>query len=236
MLLGLASYFGFGTPEERRQSIFALQTCSTVVLDISAIATIRMIGSEDLLFVAKRFHFQMSEGTFNELQETLIDDLFSGSTSGTIAYHEGVSSFIEETAEQKAALWLKDQEFLDRLKLVVEIVPVMELSALEPVKREPLEKVCGSYGAETALLAFRPNTVLWTDDLIQAELAKAEFGVKRAWTEVIAEQTMLVGQITDAERQRIVASLSGPIAGFVPRRHTDPGEESPSFSSSAPGL
>ena len=175
-----------------------------------------MIGSEDLLFVAKRFHFQMSEGTFNELQETLIDDLFSGSTSGTIAYHEGVSSFIEETAEQKAARRLKDQEFLDRLKLVVEIVPVMELSALEPVKREPLEKVCGSYGAETALLAFRPNTVLWTDDLIQAELAKAEFGVKRAWTEVIAEQTMLVGQITDAERQRIVASLSGPIAVSCP--------------------
>jgi hypothetical protein len=80
----------FGTPEERRQSIFALQTCNVVVLDISAVATIRMIGCEDLLFEAKRFRFQMSEGTFNELQETLIDDLFSGSTSGTIGYHDGV--------------------------------------------------------------------------------------------------------------------------------------------------
>jgi hypothetical protein len=50
---------------------------------------------------------------------------------------------------------------------------------------------------------------LWTDDLIQAELAKTEFGVKRAWTEIIADQTMLAGQITDAERQRIVASLVG---------------------------
>jgi hypothetical protein len=50
---------------------------------------------------------------------------------------------------------------------------------------------------------------LWTDDLIQAELAKTEFGVKRAWTEIIAEQAMLAGQITDAVRQRIVASLIG---------------------------
>jgi tetratricopeptide (TPR) repeat protein len=199
----------FGTPEERRQSIFALQTCNVVVLDISAVATIRMIGCEDVLFEAKRFRFQMSEGTFNELQETLIDDLFSGSTSGTIGYHDGVSSFTEETAEQKAARRLTDQQFLDRLKAVVEIVPVMDLAALEPAKREPLEEVCGSYGAETMLLASRPDNVLWTDDLIQAEFAKIEFGVKRAWTELIAEQTMLAGQITDAERQRIVASLAG---------------------------
>ena len=199
----------FGTPEERRQSIFALQTCNVVVLDISAVATIRMIGCEDVLFEAKRFRFQMSEGTFNELQETLIDDLFFGSTSGTIGYHDGVSSFTEETAEQKAARRLTDQQFLDRLKAVVEIVPVMELAALEPAKREPLEEVCGSYGAETMLLASRPDNVLWTDDLIQAEFAKTEFGVNRAWTEIIAEQTMLAGQITDAERQRIVASLVG---------------------------
>jgi hypothetical protein len=199
----------FGTPDERHQSIFALQTCNVVVLDISAIATIRMIGCEDLLFETKRFRFQMSEGTFNELQETLIDDLFSGSTSGTITYHDGISSFIEETAEQKATGRLKDQQFLDRLKVVVEIVPVMELAALEPAKREPLEEICGSYGAETMLLASRPDSVLWTDDLIQAELAKTEFGVKRAWTEVIAEQTMLAGEISDAERRRIVASLIG---------------------------
>lgn len=128
--------------------------------------------------------FEMSEGTFNELQETLIDDLFSGSTSGTIGYHDGVSSFTEETVEQKAAQRLKDQQFLDRLKAVVEIVLVMELAALQPAKREPLEEVCGSYGAETMLLASHPESASWTDDLIQAELAKTEFGVKRAWTEI----------------------------------------------------
>ena len=198
-----------GTPEERRQATFALQTAVVVVVDISAIATIRLIGIENLLLEARRFRFQMSEGTFNELQETLVGDLFSGSTSGTIHHREGVASFTEETADQKSGRRVKDQEFLDRLKAAVEVVPVLELSALDPVKREPLEKMFGQYGAEAMILATNPESVLWTDDLIQAELAKNEFGVKRVWTELVAEQTALAGLITEAEKERVVASLIG---------------------------
>jgi len=206
---GQAVKCAFGTPEERGQSIFALQTCNIVVVDISVVATIRMIGCEGLLLDAKRFQFQMSEGTFDELQETLIGDLFSGSTSGTVSYRDGVASFTEETADQKAARRLEDEGFLERLRSVVQIVPVMELAALDPAKREPLEKMFGQYGTEAMLLASRPDSVLWTDDLIQAELAKSEFGVKRTWTEIVAERTAVAGQIADAERQRIVASLIG---------------------------
>jgi tetratricopeptide (TPR) repeat protein len=198
-----------GTPEERRQATFAIQTAVVVVVDISAIATIRLIGIENLLLEARRFRFQMSEGTFNELQETLVGDLFSGSTSGTIHHREGVASFTEETADQKSRRRVKDQEFLDRLEAAVEVVPVLELSALDPVKREPLEKMFGQYGAEAMILATNPESVLWTDDLIQAELAKNEFGVKRVWTELVAEQTALAGLITEAEKERVVASLIG---------------------------
>ena len=70
-----------GTSEERRQGVFALQTAAVVVVDITAVATVRLIGIENLILEGKRFRFQMSEGTFNELQETLVGDLFSGSTS-----------------------------------------------------------------------------------------------------------------------------------------------------------
>jgi hypothetical protein len=189
-----------GTPDERRQGTFALQTAVVVVVDISAVATVRLIGIENLLLDVKRFRFQMSEGTFNELQETLVGDLFSGSTSGTIQYRDGVTSMTEETIEQKSELRSKDQGFLERLKAVVEIVPVMELSAVEPAKREPLEEMFGQYGAETMVLAANPASVLWTDDLVQAEMAKNEFGVKRTWTELVAEQTAIAGQITYAER------------------------------------
>jgi tetratricopeptide (TPR) repeat protein len=198
-----------GTPEERFQGSFALQTASHVVVDITAIATIRLIGIENLLLGNKRFHFQMSEGTFNELQDTLIGDFFSGAASATINHRDGIPSFTEQTAEQKAVRRTNDQEFLEKLKDAVEIVSVVELSAIEPSRREPLEEMFGQYGAESMLLATNPDTVLWTDDLIQAEIAKSEFGVKRTWTELVAEQTVLAGELPSGEGERAVASLVG---------------------------
>jgi tetratricopeptide (TPR) repeat protein len=198
-----------GTPEERMQGTFALQTASHVVVDITAVATVRLIGIENLLLSNKRFHFQMTEGTFNELQETLIGDLFAGATSATIYHRDGVASITEQTAEQKAERRTTDQEFLDKLKIAIEIVPVIRLSTIEPSKREPLEEMFGQYGAETMLLATNPDTVLWTDDLIQGELAKSEFGVKRTWTELVAEQSVLAGDLAAGEKERVVASLIG---------------------------
>jgi len=198
-----------GTEEERRQGTFALQTAEVVVVDISAVATIRLIGIESILLDAKRFRFRMSEGTFSELQETLVGDLFSGSPSGTISHREGVFSMTEETADAKSERRTRDQAFLDRLRDVVEIVPVIELSAVDPAKRDPLEEMFGQYGVETMVLASRADSVLWTDDLIQAEVAKNEFGARRAWTQLMAEQTALAGQIADAEKERVIASLIG---------------------------
>lgn len=198
-----------GTPEERAQSTFALRTASHVVVDITAVATVRLLGMEKLLFDNKRFHFQMTEGTFNELQDTLIGDLFSGATSATLSHRNGVASMTEETAEQKAIRRAKDEEFLDKLKAVVEIVPVIELSTMEPEKREPFEKMFGQYGSESMLLARSTDSVLWTDDLIQAEIVKNEFGVKRTWTELVAEQSAIAGQLSAEERERVVASLIG---------------------------
>jgi transcription elongation GreA/GreB family factor len=198
-----------GTPDERAQSTFALQTATNVVVDITAVATVRLVGIEKLLLDNKRFHFQMSEGTFNELQDTLIGDLFSGATSATLRHRNGVASMTEETAEQKAVWRARDEEFLDKLKAVVEIVPVIELSTMEPSKREPFEKMFGQYGSESMLLARNTDAVLWTDDLIQAEIAKNEFGIKRTWSELVAEQSAISGALSSDERERVVASLIG---------------------------
>jgi hypothetical protein len=198
-----------GAEDERREATFALQTAEAVVVDLSAIATIRLIGTESLLFEATRFRFKISEGTFNELQDTLLGELLSGSPSGTIQHRDGVTSITEESAEERLERRNRDQAFLDRLRSAVEVVPVIELSAVDPDKRRPLEEMFGQYGAETLILAANPEHVSWTDDLIQADLARQEFGVKRAWTQLIAEQTTLAGQMTEAERARAVASLVG---------------------------
>jgi hypothetical protein len=162
-----------------------------------------------LLLNPQRLRFRMTEGTFNELQETLLGDLFSTGTSATISYNHGVPSFVEQTADQKAERRSQEQAFLDRLKASVEIVSAMKLSAVEPERREPLEQMFGQYGAETMILATEPDSVLWTDDLIQGQLAKNEFGVKRAWTEVLVELATASGELSRDERDRAMADLIG---------------------------
>jgi hypothetical protein len=64
----------------------------------------------------------------------------------------------------------------------------------------------GQYGAETMALAAEPDSVLWTDDLIQGQLAKNEFGVKRAWTEVLVELATASGDLSKNERDRVISS------------------------------
>jgi tetratricopeptide (TPR) repeat protein len=199
----------FGTQEERTEAEFAVKTASIVVVDITAVATIRLLNLEKFLFNPRKLRFRMTEGAFNELQETLLGDLFSSGTSATISYNHGVPSFVEQTAEQKAERRIQEQAFLDRLKASVEIVPTMQLSAVEPDRREPLEQMFGQYGAETMMLAAEPDSVLWTDDLIQGQLAKNEFGVKRVWTEVLVELAAASGEISKDERDRVMASLIG---------------------------
>ena len=43
----------------------------------------------------------------------------------------------------------------------------------------------GQYGAETILLSAVPGAVLWTDDHVQAMLARSEYGVARVWTQFV---------------------------------------------------
>ncbi len=199
----------FGTSEERSEADFAVQTASSIVVDITAVATIRLLNLEDFLLSPQRFRFRMTEGTFNELQETLLGDLFSAGTSATISYKHGVPSFVEQTAQEKAERRTREQAFLDRLKASVDIVSTMQLSTIGPERREPLEQMFGQYGAETMMLAAEPDTVLWTDDLIQGQLAKNEFGVKRAWTEVLVELATASGEVPKDERDRVIAGLIG---------------------------
>ena len=53
------------------------------------------------------------------------------------------------------------------------------MAAVEPSKRDTLEKALGQYGAEAVAIASDPGYVLWTDDVVEGLFAVGEFGVKR---------------------------------------------------------
>ena len=55
-----------------------------------------------------------------------------------------------------------------------------------------------------------PGHVLWTDDMILADLAKTEFGVRRVWTEAALQARAQAGNLDPAE----LATASTKLAGW----------------------
>jgi transcription elongation GreA/GreB family factor len=181
----------FGTSEERNGALEALQTAKSVIVDITAIATLRLLGLEKALLTTK-LNFVMSERTWVVLQEMISEARLFTAPGGTIFYKGGKHILYEETASDKEQRLKQDEEFVGLLEKTTERRSAPELAALEPERRTALEKVFGGYGAESLVLSSDPDCVLWTDDLIQAQTAAQEFGSRRVWTQ------LLLGVLTDA--------------------------------------
>jgi hypothetical protein len=196
-----------GSAEERATAISALQTAQAVVVDLTAIATLRLLDLEKILST-KRFRFVMTEGTWHELQELFLERIPSG-PGGYLEYRDGAHSMHEETMGVKQERRRNNEALLQQIKSNFKVVPVLELAALEPSKREVLVELLGQYGAETVVLASNPDYVLWTDDLIQAQIAAKEYGVRRAWTQLTINDLADAGLLTNKEKDKAAAQLVG---------------------------
>jgi hypothetical protein len=83
------------------------------------------------------------------------------------------------------------------------------LASVEETQRETLIKFLGEYGTEAVIIAMEPDTVLWTDDLTQGDLATSMFGVRRVWSLAFLE-FCLRRKLVSAERYaESVAKLVG---------------------------
>ena len=62
------------------------------------------------------------------------------------------------------------------------------LADVQNKKRRHLIELFGQATAECVAIAMKTRAVLWTDDYAVAEIARNELGVRRVWTQTIAEQ------------------------------------------------
>lgn len=196
----------FGTAEERDHSARALQAAKGVVVDLTALATLRLLGLEKVLESTK-FHFIVSERTWVTLQEMLFNARIFSGTSGALLFKDGKHVYSERSAEEKAQQNKRDADFISFLERVVQVKSAPGLAALEPDKREAFEKFFGNYGAESIVLASDPELVLWTDDLVQAQTAQQEFGCRRVWTQLVLGALADAGLITIDEYSDASARL-----------------------------
>jgi tetratricopeptide (TPR) repeat protein len=200
-----------GNSEERIQAVQALQTAKAIVVDISSLATLRLLHQEKILS-STRFHFIMSERTWVTFHEMLSESRLSAPT-GTLYYKDGKHFMYEESDEDRQRRHRQDEDFVHFLEKTTERRNGLGLAALQPEKRQVLEKFFGTYGAESMLLASDPDYVLWTDDLIQGQVAAQEFGSRRVWTQLVLGSLTDAGLLNSEEYSEASARLIG--AEFV---------------------
>ncbi len=189
-------------------ALATLETQSTVVLDLTALATLRLLGITRQVLSSTAFRFILSPATFTELQQLRAQSRFSAA-HGTMYYEKGQHYITqitgEESEKQKAAF----EEWMECIERNANVVPVPQLAALMPERREQLEGVLGRYGLESALLSLSPGYIWWTDDFGAGEVAKTELGAEHVWTQAILEHLANLGLIDRGVVDEAYAKLVG---------------------------
>lgn len=174
-----------GSVEEREQAAKALRSCNTLVLDMSAIASLFLLDRLDIL-ENWSIDLVVSQSTVNELRLMIAnEEQVHSKESGRLVKTEAGFAAVENTTEQKEADIRRLRHLVEVLEVNCKVKSCEALAAMEPEKRERIVNCFGRYGAEALLLAAVPGGVLWTDDLAQARLARSEHGVSRVWTQFV---------------------------------------------------
>lgn len=174
-----------GSGEEHDHAAKALRACNTLVLDVSAIASLFLLDRLDIL-ENWPIDLVVSRNTVNELRQMIANEVqvHSGASEQLVKTKTGYA-FVERTAEQKEAYVGKLRHLVEVLETTCKVESCEALATMEPEKRETLVNCFGQYGAEAVLLAAGPGGVLWTDDFVQAALARGEYGASRVWTQLV---------------------------------------------------
>ena len=174
-----------GSVEEREQAAKALRSCNTLVLDMSAIASLFLLDRLDIL-ENWSIDLVVSTNTVNELRQMIAnEERVHSKESGRLVNTEAGLAAVESTADQKEAYIRRLRHLVEVLEANCKVKSCEALAAMEPEKREIIVNFFGRYGAEALLLAAVPGGVLWTDDLAQAGIARSEHGVSRVWTQFV---------------------------------------------------
>jgi len=196
------------TTDGLASAMAALGTKSTVVLDLVALTTLRLLLITRQVLTSGVLRFVVTAATYTELQELRAKARFS-TPHGSMYYEGGQHYMTETTAEQSEREKAAFEEWMECVESNTTVVSVPEVAALDPERRKSLEKMFGSEGLEAAVAALVPGRILWTDDLVFAEVARTELGVERVWTQAVIEHLATRGLVDREVAEEAYAKLVG---------------------------
>lgn len=186
----------------------SLGTKSTIVLDLVSLATLRLLGITRQVLTSGATRFVVTPAMIMELQHFRGQSRFA-TAHGTMHFDDGqhfMTATTQEQLDNRKALF---EEWMQCVEKNVTVLPVPELAAFDTDRRETLEKLLGREGLESAILSLRPGSILWTDDLAVAEIAKSELGTERVWTQAAIESLVNRGLIDRSTADECHAKLLG---------------------------
>ncbi len=173
-----------GSQEEMDHAPVDLSTANTIVVDESALATLFILGQEELL-KSIPVPLVVSEGTLQAIKD--LDALRSDpeTPGGVLARCGDHYEHIETTPEVKADEKARLESLLETIRGTCRIEGGTGLAGLDKETRDKLVAVAGRPAAESMQLAVSRGRILWTEDLRLADLAKGVSGTKRIWTQAV---------------------------------------------------
>lgn len=173
----------YGNRVERDNALRSIGISATVVLDLSAIAT---LANLDLLDALKSWpvRFGISPATLQELRNIV---QMSGTLepAGRLGKSESGYFFHEESKEQIDGRKDFYKSALIGVEALCDVLPCYQVASLEASRKEQLEKLVGLHGLESIILGSETGHLLWSDDQIVRLLGEHEFGTKGCWSQVV---------------------------------------------------
>lgn len=197
-----------GTSDEYQRASAALAGASSIILDLSAIGTLRLLELTKIL-KSKIYNFAMSDDTALELDEMLGPEMTESSDRGILAFEDGQYRMYRESAEENERRQKRDEEFLREFHEDVSTVSPTQMASWSPEERKSLSDYVGLYGAEAIALTKQDNAVLWTDDVIQSQLGAGMFGTVGVWTQCVLARFADTGELSREEYVIATAKLVG---------------------------
>ena len=198
-----------GSAPEREAAQKTVNEQSSLVLDITAIATLILLDRVSLLR-AFSGRLIVSSSTVAILEEMLRrEESHREDSLGFVRSVGDRPQFVMESEEARQRRLKAFKELLDTVRTSCDVRRCLQLPYLDPDKRQTLVELFGPHGAESIILSCEPGSALWTDDLTVAGYARELYGVPRVWTHAVLQEMAKKGGLDESGYLEATAKLAG---------------------------
>jgi tetratricopeptide (TPR) repeat protein len=197
-----------GRVETFQSAIDAFRSASAIVMDITAIATLDLVNNLESLLHSPH-EIVVTTRTLQEVRHLRDERREQREHSGYVSTSStGIGIQLTELdPHQIENAWQRAQSILDSIVQRATCVDVPELIDLTIEDRDQAIETLGLPGAESALLASRPNHVLYTDDSAAAAWSGKLFGAVRVWTQPVLAGLAMDGHLSWTAFHRVTAKF-----------------------------